>query len=189
MNIVIREKDKQIAIIAGFTIIILVDLFFILGWQWRSLSAYFKDTSQKKQDIVSLVTDIRNLDGYKNEIVDLDDKIARLELLIVDEVDVSSLIENISNLADSSGVKITQIRPAASSDGQRFVQAKDAKFGEIEIQIIAKSDFHQFGNFISKIESAQNFFKLSSLEITTDSRNYFIQQIALSLKSFVSIKE
>ncbi|MFC1709904.1 type 4a pilus biogenesis protein PilO [Candidatus Omnitrophota bacterium] len=189
LNIVIREKDKQIAILVAFFMIIALDLIFILGWQWRSLSSNYKNASEKKQIINSLEIDLRNLDGYNNEILGLDEKISKLKLSIIDEVDISALIENISNLADSSGVKITQIKPVFEASESKYVEAKDSKFAEVEIQIIAKSDFHQLGSFISKIESAKNFLKVYSFDITTDNRNYFVQNIALSLKSFVNLKK
>jgi len=188
LNIVIKEKDKQILTIVIFVIIIVVDLVFILGWQWRLLSGYFKNAHEKKQAIVALEADVRSVEDYKKEIVNLEEKIAQKKLLIIDEMDVSALIENISNLADKSGVKITQIKPVIHSE-PKFVQARDSRFGEIEFQLIAKSDFHQLGNFISKLESAKSFLKLSALEISTDNRNYFVQNIGLSLKSFVNLKD
>lgn len=189
LNIVVREKDKQILYIVIFIIIIVIDLVVILGWQWRLLFGYYKSTNEKKQAIVALENDIRNLDRHKQEIADLDEKITHMKLLIIDEVDISSLIEDISNLANASRVKITQIKPVFDSDNPKIVEAKDGKFAEIEIRIVAKSDFHQLGNFISKVESAKSFLKLSSLEIVTDNRNYFVQNIGLSLKSFVNIRE
>ena len=189
MSIVIKEKDKQIAILVAFFIIVTLDLIFILGWQWRSLSNKYKNASQKKQAIIALEADLRNLEGYKTEIAALDDKIVNLRLAIIDEVDISALIENISNLADSCGVKITQIKPVLDVNNPKFVQVRDSKFGEIEIQIIAKSDFHQLGSFINKFETNKYYLKLFSLDITTESKNYFVQNIALALKSFVNIKE
>ena len=188
MNIVIKEKDKQIVYSVIFAVIIIMDLIFILGWQWRSLINSYKEASERKQDIVAFESDIRNLEANKKEIIILVEKIKSMELLIIDEIDVSALVENISNLANSSGVKINQIKPVIDNNDPKFLQTEDAKFGEIEIQIIAKADFHQLGNFISKIESAKNFLKLFSLEIVTDNRNYFVQNISLSLKSFVNIK-
>lgn len=189
MALLIKEKDKQIIFLAVFAIIIIVDLIFILGWQWRLLSGYYKSANEKKQAIAALEKDVRNLDVYKKEIVDLDKKITDKSRSIINEMDVSVLIENISNMADSSGVKITQIKPVIDVSNEKFIQTSDAKFKEMEIQIIAKSDFHQLGNFISRIESARNFLKLFSLEIVTDSRNYFVQNIALSLKTVVNLKE
>jgi Tfp pilus assembly protein PilO len=153
LSIVIKEKDKQVAILVAFFIIIALDLIFILGWQWRTLSNKYKSASQKKQAIVALETDLRNLDSYKNEITALDKTISNLKLFIIEEVDISALIESISNLADSSGVKITQIKPVMDTSDPKFVEVRDAKFGEIEIQIIAKSDFHQLGSFINKLET------------------------------------
>ncbi len=185
----IREKDKQIIYLVLFTIIIVIDLMVILGWQLRLLFKYFNTSNERKQSIELLESDIRNLDKYKLEITDLDKKVNNLKLLVSEEEDISALIENISHLADSSDIKITQIKPEMDMDEKKFVGTKEDKFSQIEIQIVAKSDFHQLGSFVSKIESAKNFLKFTSLELETDNRNYFIQNVNLSLISYVRIKK
>ncbi len=189
-TIKLKDKDKEILILSAFVIIVLIDLIVILfGWQLRQMFGSYKSAKEKKQAIVSLDSDIVNLERYKKESVDLDKKISELKLSVVEEMDISALVENISNLAESNGVKITQIKPVIDNSEPKIIEAKDAKFAEIVLQIKAKSDFHQLGNFISKIESAKSFLKVASLEIETDNRNYFIQNIELDLKSFINIKE
>ncbi|MFH1622706.1 MAG: type 4a pilus biogenesis protein PilO [Candidatus Omnitrophota bacterium] len=184
-----QDKDKQVVSLVVFIVIILIDLIFILGWQWRLLSGYYKNAKEKKQSIISLKIDLQNLDNYNKEMSNLDERVTSMKLLIIDEADISALIENISNLADSSGVKVTQIKPVIDSIKPRYIQARDTKFQEIDIKIIAKADYHQFGNFMSRIESAKSFLKLSELEMETDNRNYFTQNIGLTLKTFVKVRE
>lgn len=187
MAIIIKEKDRQVIYIAIIVIIIVVDVIFILGWQFHSLFKNIKMTADKRQAIITLENDIRNLDKLKQEIIDLEKKINNLELMIAKEQDVSVLMEDISNLADKTGVKVIQIKPAIDEDSSSIVSAKDARFQEVEIKIIATAGFHQLGNFINKIETADKFFKLSSLEIETDNKDYFLQSIRLSLVSILSL--
>lgn len=189
MGLTITEKDKQIVGLTIFTIFIVGDLVFGLGWQYRSLSKYNRKVNIKKQAIGALENDIRNLDRYKQEINDLDEKINNFEFLVKDEKEVANLIENISNLADNSGVKIKQIKPLIGRSNLKTVEVKDGKFSEVEIQILGESDFHQLGSFVSRIESAKTFFRVSSLEIETDNKNYYIQNIKLSLRTFVNREE
>lgn len=189
MNVVIRERDKQIIYLAIFIIVVIADVFLILGWQLRSLLNYYKIANERKEAITTLKSDILNLDSYKKEVAKLDEKVKSFKLLFTDEEDVSGLIENISGLANSSSVKIIQIKPVKESSDSAAVKAKDNKFTEIGIQIAAKADFHQMGNFISKIESSKSFLKVSSLEIETDSKDYYAQNIRLSLASFVNTKD
>lgn len=189
MNLVIREKDKLIVGITLFVIIVVSDLVMGLGWQYRLLSDYGEKVNTRTLGIRILENDIKNLDRNKEETADLDEKIDNLKLLITDERDISVLIENISNSADSTGVKIIQVKPATDVSNLRTVETKDGKFGEIEIQIMGKSDFHQLGNFVSKIESVKGFFKISSLEIEGDSKDYFTQNILLSLRTVVNLEE
>lgn len=189
MNIKLKNKDKQTIFLAAIVIFIVIDLFIIIvGWQCRSLFKYYKAAAEKRQMIAMLENDIKNLNSYRQEISDLETSIRNLELLVTNEANISGLIENISNLANICGVKIIQVKPEVvdEDDKSTGLQIKDNKFGEIEIQLVAKADFHQLGSFISKIESEKNFFKVTSLEIETASENYMIQNIRLSLKSIIN---
>lgn len=187
MNIVIKEKDKKIVYATLFIVFIVVDVAMILGWQYRLFSQHSETLTRKKQSIDNLDRDAKNLDRIRKEAEDLDKNIGDLRLYIMEEKNISYLIEDISNLGNDSGVKITQIKPVLDGSGFQTVDAKDYKFREIEIQIVAKSSFHQLGNFISKIESAKSFFKVVSLDINLDDKNYNIQNIRLSLRTFINI--
>lgn len=188
MGIVIREREKQIIYLAIFIVIVIADVFFILGWQFKLFFNYYKTTNLRKKAITTLKSDIINLDGYKREIAKLDEKTKDFNLLIADEKDISILIENVSNLANSSSVKIIQIRPVKDKSEKSTIKAKNSSFSQIVIQISARCDFHQLGNFMSKIETAKNFLKPASLEIQTDGKDYFVQNVKLSLISFVNTK-
>ena len=189
MAIVIKEKDKQIVYIAIFIIILVIDFFLILGWQFRLLLRNFKMANEKRQAIVALENDTKNMDKYKQETADLDKKIKDLELMVTKEQDIQFLIEDISVLASKSNIKIMQIKPIIDEDKLNIVSSKDGKFSEVEIKISATAGFHQLGNFINNIESANKFFKLSSLEIETDNKDYLVQNIRLSLISILDLKE
>lgn len=185
MNLVIKEKDKQILYLVIPIIIIIVDFLTILGWQCRLLFKYYKTVNTKKETIMTLQDDILNLDAYKNEISALDEKIKNPTVSISEEKDISVLIEDISDLANDSGVKILQIKPVLEIEDKDTTKIKNEEPSEVGIQIAAQADFHQLGNFISKVESAKSFLKVSALEIETDNKNYFIQNIKLFLKSYI----
>ncbi|MDD5006067.1 MAG: type 4a pilus biogenesis protein PilO [Candidatus Omnitrophica bacterium] len=181
------EKNKQIILLVILAIIVVADLAIIGGWQYNLLSRYSRDVSSKEKSIAALERDIRNLDKNKQEMAELDEKNNNFKIMIVDEKDIAVLIEKISNLADDSGVKIIQIKPLMDNSDLNIIEAKDSKFREIEIQIVGKADFHQLGNFVSSLESASNFFKVSSLDIESQDKDYLVQNIRLSLTTFVNI--
>jgi Tfp pilus assembly protein PilO len=187
VKLVIREKDKQIVLLAFFIAFIVIDVAMLLGWQCRLFSKYSQTLSKKKQIMVNLDNDIMNFNKTKKEAGDLDEKAGVLRISIMDEKNISALIENISNLANSSGVKITQIKPVMDISDSQIIEAKDNKFKEVEIQIVGKSSFHQLGNFISQIEKDKTFFKISSLDIEADAKDFKAQNVRLSLKTFVNV--
>ena len=89
-------------------------------------------------------------------------------------------------MADSSGVKITQIKPVIDNNNLNKLGLKDAKFSGVGIQIVGESGFHQLGSFVSKVESADSFFKVSALEIEPSRKDNYVQNIRLSLRTFVN---
>ncbi|MDD5355439.1 MAG: type 4a pilus biogenesis protein PilO, partial [Candidatus Omnitrophica bacterium] len=157
------------------------------GWQYRLFSKYSETLTKKKQAMVNLERDINNLDRTKKEAGDLEKKIDDLCLFVIEGENISALIEDISKLANNSGVKITQIKPVMDNVNFETVDVKDIKFHEIEIQIVGQSGFHQLGDFISRVESAKNFFKVVSIGIDPNDKDYNVQNIKLSLRTYVSI--
>lgn len=187
MNLSIKEKDKQIVFIALFIVFILGDIVMVLGWQYRLFSQNRQTLINKKRTMSNLESDIKNLEKTKKESGVLDNKVSDFSLSVVDEKNISALIENISNLAVENDVKITQIKPVTDGPNFNVVELKDGKFKEIEIQITGKAAFHKLGNFINRIETSQNFFKVVSLDIEVDVKDQESQNIRLSLRTFVNI--
>jgi len=187
MNIAIKEKDKKIVFVTLFVIFIVLDMAMLLGWQYRLFSKNSETLTKKKQAMANMERDISNLDRIKKEAGDIEKKTGDLCLSIKEGENVSALIEDISKLANNSGVKITQIKPVMDDVNFATVDIKDVRLHEIEIQIVGQSGFHQLGDFISKVESAENFFRVVSLSIDPNDKDYNVQNIKLSLRTYINI--
>lgn len=191
----LKDKDKKLVIIIGFILFIVIDVVMIFfGWQCRSLFGYYKLAGERSQQIKTMENDIINKERYGQELSELDRTIDDLRLRVSDEAEVPVLMENISRLASAIGVRVLQIKPTLEikkvppSDAEATETEKE-KFGEIIISIVAESGFHQLGAFISRLESEKNLFRLSSIEIQTDAKNYLVQNIRLSLKSTIRLAQ
>lgn len=195
-NIEIKDKDKKLLLVVGVVFFFIIDVYYIFGWQCRSLMHYYTSTNERNQQIQSMENDLRNKERYSSELGDLNIIVDDLEKLVTEEVDIPILMENISKLAGAIGVKILQIRPEfmpglkvdRDSESDKTSENEE-KFGEIAIHIAVESGFHQFGVFMSRLEAEKNLFRLSTVEVQTDSRNYLVQKIQLSLISTIKLTQ
>lgn len=188
----VKLKDKKVIYIAGGIALLLIDIIVIFGWQCRSLVHNFALAGERRQQILTMEKDIINKEKYKKELSDLNTVVGTLKDSIIDESDVPVLMENISTLARTIGVKILQIKPVFEFDrnaASGVVTVNEEQFATIGIRIAAECGFHQLGAFISRLESAENFFRLAAIEIQTDTKNYLVQNVRLSLTSVIKLTQ
>ena len=159
-SIQLKDKDKKLIYIVGIILFFVIDIVVIFfGWQCRSLFQNYKLANERNQQIKTMGNDITNKERYKQELRELNKTIDELKQCVSDEAAVPVLMENISTLASTIGVKVLQIKPTLetekspkSKDAKDAKDANEEKFGEIAIYIVAESGFHQLGAFISRLE-------------------------------------
>lgn len=72
--------------------------------------------------------------------------------------DLSSIINNISNIAKESQIKIISIRPQNEKDQGDYIKYP------FSLSITAK-DYHQLGQFIAKLESSSDIYIIESIAV------------------------
>ncbi len=88
------------------------------------------------------------------------------------EDDVSSVVQQLSNLASETGVKIQTIFPqplldrSPESAGSKSAASAPLLYTERLIQIEALAGFHQLGDFVSRVESATHPMQVRRLKVT-----------------------
>lgn len=90
----------------------------------------------------------KKLDAYKN---------------LLARKDANKIINDITNLAKESDIKIVSIRPVPEEAEQDYIKLP------FDLAISA-SDYHTLGKFISKLESYTDVYVIESLEITSESQ-------------------
>lgn len=188
MDIQALMKDKKVLYMSIAVVVIVLDVFIGLGMQCRSIFNYYKKCNERKQALVALRADMKKCDGYKKDIAEFNERFGKLAAEVTSEANVPALIDNISNLANDCGVEVTQLKPVSGA-ASNAIDVKGEKFQEIEFQILAEADFHEVGNFINRLETQKNFFRVVSLEVLTDKNNYLLQGLRLSVKSIVALQK
>ena len=98
-------------------------------------------------------------------------------------------LENISLIAQTSGVKILSITPSELKP--LTVGKKSVYYFEMPISISAKSGYHELGRFIREIEQGKRVMTVEKLRIRNNKNTSRIHDVGLVLEAYVSadIKE
>lgn len=91
--------------------------------------------------------------------------------------EMSSLLEDFSNTAESSGVNILKIKPLEMAGGASAAGTLGTFYSIFPILIEARAGYHQLGSFINKLENMDRFIKIEKIDIkhsTLDPRRHDI---------------
>lgn len=78
---------------------------------------------------------------------------------------ISSLLEDFSNVAESSGVSILRIKPLEEPVPLSKQKAVNNSYTEFPILIEARAGYHQLGAFINKLETMDRFIRITDLDV------------------------
>ena len=83
------------------------------------------------------------------------------------EKEIPLLLENLSNIARSSGVKIQSITPLSRSQAYKNDNHDKGEtvYQEVPIAITAASGYHELGDFVSTLESDKRFMQVSDIKV------------------------
>jgi Tfp pilus assembly protein PilO len=170
-----------IALLVGFFI---VDFFTLINLQSAMLNKTTAEIQKIKEDMERLKTDLQRtgqsrsaLAKSKTELEDLNKKIRPLG-------DVSMLLDNISQVAREVGLKIEQVSPQGEPQGL-FTSGKLKYYG-MPIVVQTTAGYHEFGQFINKLESADLFFMTTHLSIEDQETDVKNHKINATLKFILS---
>jgi hypothetical protein len=143
----VNSKNKILSIL-----IVLVSLF--IGYKvYVREAAKIKELKQEKElelnknrVLTSIIALENKVNSYKN---------------VVNNKDVSAIMNKLFAIANEAKVKINAIRPSASRDFPQY-----AKF-PFKLSVSA-NNFNRIGKFISNLESSRDIYILESLVVATD---------------------
>ena len=93
--------------------------------------------------------------------------------------DISILLENLSQLASSTGIKIVSLKPAEITR-----MGKGALYSSAPIKMSALAGAYELGKFLVKLETNPVYFRVNGMRINEnpgDPRKHFVE---LDIESF-----
>jgi Tfp pilus assembly protein PilO len=111
---------------------------------------------------VQALVEEKNMQIKKNEMlskIQEDENTIKDYKEVINNKDVSLLINNINNFAKEENVKIISIEPGAQKIGQAYYDTYPFEFN-----VIAKN-YHDLGKFIARLESSNDIYMMSRVNI------------------------
>ncbi|MBI4972858.1 MAG: type 4a pilus biogenesis protein PilO [Candidatus Omnitrophica bacterium] len=176
----LQLDNKKISLILLATfIIIYLDFSFVVKMQIKGIQESDPKISKLKNDIDKLNKDLVATQELKTK-QDQDKKSASLKAKkIITEDQIPALMEYISNQANQKKVKINQIKPS------REAKVEPAKSSPLLLTLDLSCDYHNLGAFLNDLENAPEYLAVQDLRITRDTKNDFLQNVSLVLKTYV----
>ncbi|MCX5700834.1 MAG: type 4a pilus biogenesis protein PilO [Candidatus Omnitrophica bacterium] len=186
LNTLELDNKKLILIFLISAAVFYFDFSLILKAQIASLSKSSAEVARRSSELTSLERDLKNMQDLKTkkalpEVTSLS-KAKRF----ITESQVSTLLQDISNLANNNDVRILQVKP--SRDQKASADTKLNPGPGLTVFYIAldlTGSFHQLGKFINDLENSQVFLMVQELKIDSQKDNYLKQKASVLLKTYV----
>lgn len=180
------DNKKIIVILLAALIIIYLDFSFIIKMQLRGIREIRPKIKKMKADLGRLNKDLAVMQQLKEKQVENKEGAPLKAKKIITEESISSLLEYISNQANQNKIRIKQIKPSREAKVGSAAGSKEAeKFTPLLIALDLSCEYHNFGAFLNDLENAPDYLAVQDLRITRDTKNDFLQNVSLVLKTYV----
>jgi type IV pilus assembly protein PilO len=182
-----RSNQKQLMLLFALVALTAAILYvnFILIPQVSGVAGSLMKMSGAQARLNGAQADAARIQALRDSMASVSEKVELYEKMLPAEKEIPSLLENLSAMAKSSGVKIVGITPVSLQEESRV---KKQVYKEIPIQISAKSGFHELGAFLSNLEGADRFMKVSDIQIKSNSSSPKKHDVELMVLTYVLAK-
>jgi Tfp pilus assembly protein PilO len=179
----VELDDKKLLAIALFaTLFLYVDISFIMKPQISGLKSSSAKAAKIKKDMDDFNRDYAAMSKMPAQ--QAGERVAANLKRVIDESDVASLMQGISDVANKFDIKINQIRPNRDTGAKDKVSGAD-KVVPLNIELDMVCDYHSLGKFINALEYGPNFIAVQEIKISQQPADYFKQKVSLVLRTYV----
>ena len=180
-----NPREKKMILIFGFTFIFVLDYMFWLSPVFRVFGEITPRIQPLQQELSTLKEDQQNKDAIQKKWLAAKKDIEEKNRQFIGPNETPALLENLSRQAQKSGAKITSLEPF---EGGKSSESKGG-YSPLPIQVKASAGTHEFGAFLSYLESGPTFFKVKDLKISNNPLNERKHNIELSMEAYKREKQ
>lgn len=180
------EQKKEILALSIFVLAVFCVVYYLVLMKppLSRLRTFLPQVARIKNEVASAREDIARIGQLKKKVADLRAGVDYYQNQLPGKKEIPSLLENLSQIAKESNVKLLGIQPQPSPDrGEEFTV-----YQEVPIAINAECGYHQLGLFINKLENSARFMKVADIKITGGAKNPRIHNVKLVISTFVLVE-
>lgn len=175
-----KEQQRLYILFGIFGIAILVIYYScLLRPQFSRFIANNREFRRLRAEVKSAEVLIANESRIRNQYENLKEESKIVERSLPSEEEISSLLESLSDIAESSGVNIQKIKPS------EVIDEEGSMFCAFPILIEAMAGYHQCGKFINKLENMERFIKIEGVDIKGGDKDLRYHEIKLKVVTYV----
>ena len=173
----LNPREKVMFIVMIGAAILVLDYALFIQPAAKLFLATMPELGTVRQDLHALQEDYKNREQINKGWTITSQALIEKEKMFIAPNEIPALLENLSKLAQESGVKILTLKPDAA-------QPDAGNYQRIPIKISALAGAHEFGKFLAKLESNTTFFRVTDVKIQnspTDTRRHSLD---LSIEAY-----
>lgn len=179
------KEQKLIILVISIALVIYIDYSLILKNQITILQKINPRVNSLSSQIKTAKKDIKSIPEMELKLSKIKERATVITQKIVDEDKIPALLEKISSKAQENNIKIMQIRPIRDAKAKELATTQTGKYFNLDISLDVRCGYHNLGKFLNELENMGQFIKLQSLGINSDSKDYYHQQVKISLGTII----
>ena len=179
---IVQNNNKLTLIIIFISIILCLDIAFILRFQVRALGTIKPKIVRLKSGMKNLNKDLIMMQRHQQGLRVSEPK------KIVPADQMPWVIEEISHLANQQEVRISQINPyrqLSQEEDSRRLKSKE-EYSLIHIDLEVSAGYHQLGRFLADLENHSTFLEIAELDMKHSRQDPFVHKVKLKLNTYVA---
>jgi len=181
------KREKALVLVLSAIFLLAIYYLILLRPVIGKLNTLLPKVYEVKRDLKDarfLITNKALIEKKKEELLL---KLEEYEKIFPAEREIPKLLENLSSIAGESNVRIVSTRPFVKEDYSRNGVPKI--YQEIPIEIVAKSGYHQLGQFLQKLETGDRYIMIKDVKISANQYNIKSQDVQLIASTYILIKK
>ncbi len=172
------EREKQLIIGFMIALAIFLDYAVLVGPAIKAVSQDGPKIAPLKQELKGMIDDEKNKEEIRKKWEELKLTLETRDRSFISKDEIPALLENLSGEAQRSGVKIISLEPSGWSG-----DSPKGTYFPLPIEMRANAGAHEFGRFLSNLETGETFFRVKNIRIAANPQNEHRHQIDLSLEA------
>lgn len=173
-----NPREKVMIILFAVVAFLTLDYFVLIQPVAGTFVHTLPELAASKQELRALKDDRKNKQAIRKNWQEAKTAFADKEKMFIAANETPALLENLSRLAQSAGLKIVSLRPLSSPE------ADSGNYQRIPIRISATAGTHELGKFLAQLESGTIFIRITDLKITANPSDIRRHSIELALEAF-----